>query len=97
VSVARSPLPRTNGGAGEYAEPQCLSGWQGPELFEEQRRMHESHRRDAKLVLGEIDTMECQVRMCDESAPDLVEVCSIDIEADDSLDGRCATCESLED
>jgi hypothetical protein len=32
--------------------------------------------------------MEFQVRMCDESAPDLVEVSTIDIEADDSLDCR---------
>jgi hypothetical protein len=48
----------------------------------------ESHRCDAKLVLGQIDTMEFQVRMCNESVPDLVEVSRIDIEADDSLDGR---------
>jgi hypothetical protein len=57
-------------------------------VLEEQRRMYESHRCDAKLVVGQIDTMEFQVRMPDESAPDLVEVSRIDIEADDSLDGR---------
>jgi len=32
--------------------------------------------------------MEFQVRMCDESAPHLVEVSRIDIDADDSFDDR---------
>ena len=57
-------------------------------MLEEQRRVDESHRCDAKLVQGQIDITEFQVRMGDESTPDLVEVSRIDIDADDSLDGR---------
>ena len=43
---------------------------------------------NSKCAFGKIDTMKFQVRMRAESAPDLIEVSSVDIDADDPSDGR---------